>query len=272
MPAPGRFSSRMVVSTTLPKLPHGYRLLRLDTTDSTNAEALRRATAGEDGPLWIWSARQSKGKGRSGRDWQSQTGNLFASLLISPRCPLATAVQLGLVAGVAAHQAIATLMGDANRSELLKNLTLKWPNDVFLDGEKLAGILVESAASTEDDRSTVVIGTGVNLAHHPQTLPKPATSLAAHGVKATPADALRALSETTDRWLKKWSDGAGFQEIRQAWMERANRIGDQVSVQLPNERLEGTFEGIDASGALRLKTADGVERRVTAGDVFFPSA
>lgn len=261
-----------VVSTTLPKLPQGYRLLRLDTTDSTNAEALRRAAAGEDGPVWIWSARQSKGRGRSGRDWHSQTGNLFASLLISPRCPLATAVQLGLVAGLAAHQAIATLIRDAGKEELLPKLALKWPNDVFLEDRKLAGILVENAANADEERSTVVIGTGINLASHPETLPKPATSLKANGVDAKPAEALLALSQTTDRCLKKWSDGAGFQEIRKAWMERANALGQPISVQLPNGRLEGRFEGIDATGALRLRMADGSERRITAGDVFFPTA
>ncbi|ODA68505.1 Bifunctional ligase/repressor BirA [Methyloligella halotolerans] len=261
-----------VVSTTLPKLPQGYRLLRLDSTDSTNAEALRRASAGEDGPLWIWSARQSRGRGRSGRDWQSQTGNLFASLLISPSCPLATAVQLGLVAGLAAHQAAATVIREAGKAELLPKLTLKWPNDVFLGSAKLAGILVENAATPDENRSTVVIGTGINLAHHPETLPKPATSLAAHDMEVQPAEMLRALSETTDRWLKKWSDGAGFQEVRSAWMDRANAIGDPISVQLPNERLEGRFQGLDATGALRLELQDHKERRITAGDVFFPSA
>lgn len=261
-----------VVSTTLPTLPKGYRLLRLDTTDSTNAEALRRAAAGEDGPLWIWSARQSRGRGRSGRDWQSQTGNLFASLLISPRCPLATAVQLGLVAGLAGHQAIASLIAEAGKPDLLTTLKLKWPNDVFLGGAKLAGILVENAANSDETRSTVVIGTGINLAHYPETLPKPATSLASHGVDVAPGDALRALGEATDRCLRKWSDGAGFQEIRKAWMDRASVPGEKISVQLPNERLEGSFEGIDATGALRLKTSDGTERRITAGDVFFSSA
>ena len=91
-------------------MPAGYRLLKLDTVDSTNAEAKRRAEMGEPGPLWIWSARQSKGRGRAGREWTSQVGNLFASLLIRPRCTLQTASQLALVAGVAAYDTLAKLV------------------------------------------------------------------------------------------------------------------------------------------------------------------
>ena len=91
-------------ASSSPKLPAGYRLLRLETIDSTNAEARRRGEAGEPGPLWIWSLRQSAGRGRNGRQWQSQHGNLFASLLIGLNCPLSTAAQLALLAGVVAYR------------------------------------------------------------------------------------------------------------------------------------------------------------------------
>src|SRR5215207_9937484 len=108
-----------------PKLPPGYRLVRMETVDSTNAEARRRAKFGEPGPLWIWSARQSQGRGRGGREWISQHGNRFAS-------------QLALVAGIVTYDTIAKLIAYEGRSELL----LKWPNDVLLAGEKLAGMLL----------------------------------------------------------------------------------------------------------------------------------
>ncbi len=83
-------------SSPAPKLPAGYRLVRMETVDSTNAEARRRAKAGEPGPLWIWSARQSQGRGRGGREWVSHHGNLFASLLIGVNCPIRVAGQLAL--------------------------------------------------------------------------------------------------------------------------------------------------------------------------------
>src|SRR4029079_949570 len=96
-------------SSPSPKMPSGYRLVRLETVDSTNAEAKRRAKAGEPGPLWIWSARQSQGAGRCGCDAISRVGILFASLLISVNCPIRTAGQLALVAGIIAYDTIAKL-------------------------------------------------------------------------------------------------------------------------------------------------------------------
>ena len=121
------------LASPAPKLPTGYRLVRMETVDSTNAEAKRRAKAGEPGPLWIWSARQSQGRGRGGREWISQHGNLFATLLIGVNCPIRTAGQLALVAGIIAYDTIAKLIAYEGRSELL----LKWPNDILLSGEKL---------------------------------------------------------------------------------------------------------------------------------------
>ena len=150
-------------TSSLPKLPSGYRLLRIEAVDSTNAEARRRAKVGEPGPLWIWSARQSQGRGRGGREWISRPGNLFASLLIGVNVAPRVAGQLALLAGIVAYDTIAKLIAYEGRSELL----LKWPNDILLAGEKLAGVLLENVGSTIENRSVVVIGTGINLASHP---------------------------------------------------------------------------------------------------------
>jgi BirA family biotin operon repressor/biotin-[acetyl-CoA-carboxylase] ligase len=253
-------------SSSSPKLPSGYRLVRLETVDSTNAEARRRSEAGEPGPLWIWSARQSKGRGRSGREWTSQHGNLFASLLIGFNCPLRTAAQLALLAGVVTFDTVAKLVGDDARQELL----LKWPNDVLLAGGKVAGMLLENTGDSAGNRSTLVIGTGINLASHPQNLPQPATSLAVHGATVTPQEALEVLAATTNDWLKRWGEGASFPTVRRAWLDRAGPTGRPLRVRLNDEEAEGIFAGLDSAGALRLLTTNG-ERRVTAGDVFFSS-
>jgi BirA family biotin operon repressor/biotin-[acetyl-CoA-carboxylase] ligase len=253
-------------SSPSPKMPAGYRLVRLDTVDSTNAEAKRRAEMGEPGPLWIWSSRQSKGRGRAGREWTSQVGNLFASLLIRVNCPLPTASQLALVAGVATYDTVAKLIAYEGRSELL----LKWPNDVLLADEKVAGMLLENVTGIRDNKSVVVIGTGINLANHPENLPQPAISLAAYGLSVSPADALQVLAATTQEWLQRWGEGATFPTIRRAWLDRAGPTGRPLRVRLNGEETEGTYAGLDSDGALRLKTADG-EQRVTAGDVFFSS-
>jgi BirA family biotin operon repressor/biotin-[acetyl-CoA-carboxylase] ligase len=252
------------VSSPAPKLPTGYRLLRLDTVDSTNAEARRRAQAGEPGPLWIWSARQSQGRGRAGREWVSQVGNLFASLLIRVNCPLQTAGQLALLAGIITYDTIAKLIAYEGRAELL----LKWPNDVLLAEEKVAGMLLENVGSGTD-RSVVIIGTGINLANHPENLPEPAISLAAYGLTVTPAQALEVLARTTQEWLARWGEGSCFPTIRRAWLDRAGPTGRPLRVRHGNEEAEGVYAGLDSDGALRFVTPDGTEHRLHAGDVFF---
>ena len=252
-----------------PKVPSGYRLLRLETVDSTNAEARRRAEAGEPGPLWIWSARQSAGRGRNGRQWQSQHGNLFASLLIGLSCPLRTAGQLALLAGVVAYDTAVKLLPEEVRSELL----LKWPNDVLLKGSKVAGVLLESASETAPNRCKVVIGTGLNLSSYPPDLEQPATSLATHGGVTTPAAAFETLAAVTDAWLTRWGEGVSFQTVRRAWLDRAGPTGRPLRVRLHGDQeAEGTFAGLDSGGALRLLMSDGAERRVAAGDVFFANS
>jgi BirA family biotin operon repressor/biotin-[acetyl-CoA-carboxylase] ligase len=249
-----------------PKLPTGYRLVKLETTDSTNAEAMRRADAGEPGPLWIWSARQSSGRGRQGREWHSQAGNLFASLLVDVACSMRTAPQLALVAGVVAYDTIDKLMGEANHPELL----LKWPNDVMLEEAKVAGMLLESAERRVSNHTMVIIGTGINIAHHPEGLTVPTTSLAAHGASVTTGQALEALAELTDYWLGRWDNGAMFGLIRRAWLERAGPTGRPLRVRIKDEpETEGLFAGLDSEGGLRLLMSDGAERRVATGDVFF---
>ncbi|HEY8275473.1 MAG TPA: biotin--[acetyl-CoA-carboxylase] ligase [Methyloceanibacter sp.] len=249
-----------------PKLPAGYRLVKLETTDSTNAEAMRRANAGEPGPLWVWSARQSSGRGRQGREWHSQTGNLFASLLIGVACPIRTAPQLALVAGVAAYDTIDKLMSVGNHPEIL----LKWPNDVMLEDAKVAGMLLESAERKVSNRLIVVIGTGINVARHPEDLAVPATSLAAHGINVTTAQALETLADLTNYWLGRWDNGAMFGVIRRAWLDRAGPTGRPLRVRIKDEQeTEGLFAGLDSEGGLRLLMSDGAERRVAAGDVFF---
>jgi BirA family biotin operon repressor/biotin-[acetyl-CoA-carboxylase] ligase len=252
------------VASPSPKMPAGYRLLRLDTVDSTNAEAKRRADMGEPGPLWIWSARQSKGRGRLGREWTSQIGNLFASLLIRLNCPLQTASQLGLVAGIVAYETLAKLIAYEGRSELL----LKWPNDVFLSEEKVAGMLLENIGNPSKPGTTVVIGTGINLASHPDNLPQPAISLDAYGLTVTPGQALQVLAATTQEWLQRWGEGATFPTIRRAWLDRAGPLGRPLVVKIQGLELHGDYAGLDSEGALRLRTPEG-EQRITAGDVFF---
>jgi BirA family biotin operon repressor/biotin-[acetyl-CoA-carboxylase] ligase len=248
-------------------LPRGYRLRFYEEIDSTNAEARRLMSAGEDGGLWIWAASQGAGRGRAGRSWASPAGNLYASLAIRPQVPLMTALQLSLLAGVAAHDALSGLAAGAGATAAALDLRLKWPNDVLLGTAKLGGILLESVSGPANEPPLIVIGTGLNLVRAPGDLGRPATSLANAGIAVTPAQAFAALAWSTAEWIARWEEGRGFPAIRDAWLDRAQPVGGPISVRLPGTQLSGTFLGIDEAGALRLSLASGEERRITAGDV-----
>lgn len=234
-------------------------VVAVDRVDSTNAEALRRAGAGERGPLWITAREQSAGRGRRGRTWTSPPGNLHATLLLNDAAPAAVAPQLGFVAGLAVHDAAVALV-----PRLAGRLALKWPNDLLCGGAKLAGILIEGEGSP----LTVAVGIGVNCRHHPSGLPYPTTDLAAEGADVDPAVLLSALTAAMAARLAQWRRGAGFAAIRAAWLERAQGVGGAIAVHRDGAAAAtGRFETIDDGGRLVLRTADGVTT-VAAGDVF----
>lgn len=250
-------------------LPPGYRLAFHEEIDSTNAEALRLAATGEEGGSWIWAGSQNSGRGRAGRGWVSRTGNLYASLLLRPGVPLATASQLSLLAGVAAHDAIAALAANARAAT---HLQLKWPNDVLAEHAKLGGILLESTSSPSETEPAVVIGIGINLAHAPSDLGRPAVNLAGLGISVAPGQAMAALAWSMADWLRQWDGGRRFAYIREAWLTRAQPPGAAISVRQGANLITGRFLGIDETGALLLETNEGQERRITAGDVSFGGA
>lgn len=237
------------------------RELHLAETDSTNRVGLELAMQGDPGGLWIRADRQTAGRGRSGRTWVSEAGNLYASLLIRPQCGPAEVAQLSLVAGIAVHDAIARLA-----PPLAPLLGLKWPNDPLLAGAKVAGILIESTVPPGQLLATVV-GVGIDLATHPAETARPTTALADHGLAVEPAPCLEALSRAMSQWIAVWDRGVGFPAIRSAWLERAAGLGGPVSVNLGNGVATGRFTGLDADGALLLAEAAGGLRRITFGDV-----
>ena len=218
--------------------------------------------------LWIAARSQAKGRGRGGRDWSSPPGNLYASHLLRPSCPLATAQQLTLVAPVALFDAVAALLKRARHGS--GKLRLKWPNDVLVAGAKVSGILLESTISPAGGVA-LVMGFGLNLASHPHGLDQAATHLAEHGCEVLPRDGLAALAAAVQHWLGVWNEGHGFAAIRSAWLERAGPIGEVLRVRTSADpsapRVEGTFAGLDEAGALLLEHSDGSFSRHIQGDV-----
>lgn len=244
----------------------GVRLLALESVDSTNDEARRLIEAGERGPLWVVAARQTRGHGRLGREWISPVGNLHASFVLSDFGANAVAPQLGFVAAVAALSALRAATGDAAR------FSVKWPNDLLLDGAKLGGILLENVGVPTGDARTprasvAIIGIGVNCVEAPRDLPFEACALTSIGPGAPPAATLFThLSDALVETLDLWRGGEGFARVREAWLADAAYVGSHIKVELPRETVEGRFETIDATGRLVLATRDGA-RVVEAGDV-----
>jgi len=243
-------------------------VLILDETDSTNAEARRRAEAGEVGPLWITARRQSAGRGRRGRKWESEGGNLFSSLLLLTQKSPAEAAQLTFAASLA----VADLLDRYVPPALVR---IKWPNDVLLDGRKTSGILIESGPAPTGGL-WLAVGIGVNLSQTPGDTERPATCIAEHlgqGIASAPTvdDAAKALAETFGVWLDRWTT-LGFQPILDAWIARTPGLHGPCTARLTNETLTGTADGVEADGSLRLKLLDGSLRVISAGDVFFGEA
>lgn len=242
------------------KWPAGYGLKEFDEIDSTNEEARRLAARGESGPLWISAGRQTAGRGRRGRSWVSPTGNLSATLLLAPRKPASECAQLSFAAALAASDAVASFGADTR---------VKWPNDVLVNGAKIAGILLESASQGGADPAWLAIGIGINLKQHPSDTEFPATSLPAQGFATPePRDGLLHLAASFAGWYELWR-ADGFSPIRDAWLARAAGLGTRIRARLQNEETMGIFEGIDANGALLLRETQDRVRVIAAGEVFF---
>ncbi|MEO1490947.1 MAG: biotin--[acetyl-CoA-carboxylase] ligase [Pseudomonadota bacterium] len=243
--------------------PDGYAEVILDTVDSTNQEARRRASEGTP-PTWIMARAQTAGRGRRGRDWVSGAGNLYATLLIERHAPAMAAARLSFHAALAVADTLRVLAPDAS-------IAVKWPNDVLLNGRKASGILLDALGASSTPPLMLGIGIGMNLATAPEVEEahvRPTSVAAETGSAPVPEHALSLLARRIDHWLTV-DDTQGFAPVREAWRARAIGIGQPIDVRLPGSTLSGTFRDVDADGLLVLETAEGLQT-VAAGDVFFP--
>ncbi|SEF91870.1 biotin--[acetyl-CoA-carboxylase] ligase [Bosea lathyri] len=239
----------------------GYRLIVRDEVGSTMEEARRALDQGEPGDLWIVARSQNAGRGRHGRQWGSPPGNLYASLLLVAPCEPALAPQLGFVAGLALHDAAASVVGISSPS-----LALKWPNDLLFEKAKTAGLLLEGESRA--GRLSVIIGFGVNIASCPDDTPYPATFLKQQQPRASVETMLAALSTAWVARFAAWSQPGGFGPTRAAWLERAAFLGDTITIRLSEGPVSGRFTGLDPGGRLELETEAG-RRLIDAGDLYF---
>ncbi len=232
-----------------------------DIVGSTSDDAKALAAEGAPDGSVVWARAQEAGRGRYTRQWLSPPGNLYMSVVLRPAIPASRTAELGFVAALAVAETVQAWLPPGRLAGL------KWPNDVLVDGRKIAGILLEGHI-TGMRLEWVIAGIGINLASAPDNPANPATSLAAcGGGKPAARDVLEKLLANLAAWREIWQAG-GFAPVRSAWMARATRLGEPITVRLGNEPQSGSFAGIDPDGALLMQTPQGT-RRITAGEVAF---
>lgn len=245
--------------------PAGIARILLPETDTTNAEAARRAASGHP-PGWILAGFQTAGRGRRGRPWVSPRGNFHATLLMHPSGGPAQAALRSFIAALALHDALSELTG------LPQALALKWPNDLLLNGGKVSGILLESLGA-RSGVDHLAIGIGVNLIAAPdpdQVEPNavpPVSILAETGKRITPETLLDHLAAAFARYEALLA-AQGFDPIRSAWLARAARLGETIHARIGTTTHTGTFETIDPTGALILRRPEG-PLTIPAADIYF---
>lgn len=274
-PPDGPAASEPVAPTPVP----GFTVIARDRVGSTNDEAMRLAAEGAADRTCVWAREQGTGRGRRGRAWFSPRGNLFASVIVRGRRHLSDAALLSFVTSLAVADTLAGLLPPN------QVCSLKWPNDVLLNGGKVAGILLETEGTAGDWTDWVVIGCGLNIVAAPADVPYPATCL--HAALAAEDDERSVGSVRTACTVERvlplflaslgvWLDRfrrEGFAPIRWAWLDRAQGLGEPITVRLPDRTLEGLFQGVEPSGALLLRpTGGGAVQQIRAGDVFFAPA
>lgn len=246
--------------------PVGYGRRVLAQVDSTNAEATRIASQ-LAGPEWILGLQQTAGRGRRGRGWLSDKGNFAATLVVRPQEAPDVMALRSFVASLALFDAFVEISGRPQA------FSLKWPNDVLLNGGKVAGILLESAGVAGGQVSHLSIGIGVNLAAAPDSSAleegavAPVSLASDLGISVDPETFLDHLAPAYAHWEAQFVT-YGFEPIRTAWLLRAARLGEVITARTMRESHVGTFETVDNAGNLVLKTAQG-SVAISAADIFF---
>ncbi|MEO1102135.1 MAG: biotin--[acetyl-CoA-carboxylase] ligase [Pseudomonadota bacterium] len=228
-------------------------IIRLDDVGSTNDEAMARLRAGAD-PFWLTAQRQLAGRGRRGRHWVSEPGNLYSSYAFRPEFSPEGMGILPLAVAVALSDALQTLGLKPQH---------KWPNDVLIGGRKCAGILIETEMAAR--KRLAVIGIGVNITHHPDDAPS--THLCEHLPQIDAQTVFDVLRPALAVRLALLADD-GPPKIRNEWLSRAVGLGGPVTVRYDSDSISGRFLGLDPLGRLILSQEGGDTRLIAAGDVF----
>lgn len=241
----------------MPKI--NWIIEQYDCVDSTLDILKEKAQQGAEEGLVVYAQEQNQGRGRHGNVWHAPRGNLYMSFLLRPNCAPSVAGQYSFLVAVALSKAIDEIIEGGHEKHL------KWPNDVLIDGKKIAGILLESEISSDGTVKDLYVGVGVNI------LTPPKDAIAVKDISTQDIDVhsflslfIKKISESIDILNKN-----GFLFICNAWLSEAYKLNETIRVRLPHETKHGVFKGLDKDGTLLLKLDNGAVERITAGEVYF---
>ncbi len=228
-----------------------WRLERYDELGSTSDFCAERAKSAEPEGLAVFAVQQSAGRGSRGRTWLSAPGNVALSVLLRPKIAPAQSSMFPLLAGIATADAINAVLPAGPTA------MLKWPNDVLLNGQKCAGLLID-ATTAQNRIDWLVVGMGINVAYAPQLPGRATTCLAAHGAETTALAVAESVLDHLSNWLDIFQS-SGPDKIILSWMSRAHPVGTPLEVNAPHQSAAGTFAGLSPAGELLLNVENRIE-------------
>jgi BirA family biotin operon repressor/biotin-[acetyl-CoA-carboxylase] ligase len=229
------------------------------TVKSTQDIVKGMAAIGQPEGMVVQATEQTGGQGRHGREWVSEKGNLYISLLLRPSCSVQNIGQISLVAGLAVAETIRAHIDKADK------LVLKWPNDILIDGEKCAGILIETSLTGNTAVEWVALGIGINVENAPPGLGSCLKDHAENPVKL--ADLRATLLKEINKYYIQWIQD-GIEAIRKQWLEIAHKKGTALRIRVGAQIERGIFYDIDEQGNLLLHDSDLRLKKITAGEVY----
>ncbi|MCC8418531.1 MAG: biotin--[acetyl-CoA-carboxylase] ligase [Rickettsia endosymbiont of Glossina mortisans submortisans] len=262
-----------------------FKLIVFDGIDSTSSEAMRTAKSGiVDSNYAVLAKSQTKARGRSGKNWQSRVGNLHVSLLIKPNKELELLPQLSFVTALAVYDCMSSRGLSTGSSKPTTNgavscfldpvgglrddiIQLKWPNDVLVNGRKIAGILLESVKV--ENNYYLIIGIGINITYHPDNIDQPTTSLISENLPPIePQALLKKLIKNFEKYYQIWHNN-GFSFIRESWLKHAYKLHENISVKHQNKLITGFFKDIDNTGRIILQLPSKKIISFSTAELFF---
>jgi BirA family biotin operon repressor/biotin-[acetyl-CoA-carboxylase] ligase len=240
---------------------NSYKLLIFDEIDSTNEEARRLVNCGVGGNMVIWASKQTAGRGKGGVKWVSDEGNLYLSIILDlKKSEIESSPQISFLAAVALRNVLAKYIDK-------RKIQLKWPNDVLINGAKIAGILLESTIRLGKPVNQLVVGVGVNFLKYPKkNLEYKATSIISHTSDLTLEKLFDSYMQNFHEILQIWKK-SGFEQLKQQWLDSAYKLGEVVTVKDVNQRITGVFNSINNKGEIMIELIDGRIVAINCGTI-----